>query len=81
MTKHYTYHRDYKTCNLCGANLDFNESCNCQEPKYYIKYQIGTNTYKSGPFDTEFDAMRHLKEVHGKYDNGNIFTNIQICKE
>ena len=27
----YTYHHNYKTCDICGSNLDLEERCCCQE--------------------------------------------------
>ena len=27
----YTHHKDYKTCNSCGANLDHGEKCDCED--------------------------------------------------
>ena len=27
----YTHHKDYKTCNSCGANLDHGETCECED--------------------------------------------------
>ena len=51
----YTSHRDYKTCNNCGANLDHNERCDCQDKP---------STYKTESIKKEIHNEKFDKRIY-----------------
>jgi len=36
----YTFHKDYKTCNYCGSNLDYGERCDCLDEQISDRQEI-----------------------------------------
>lgn len=65
--------RDYWTCELCGANLDHGEKCDCEEQEIinskhhsnlrnlYNKYRENENERKDYQFTYEYEPTRYGK--------------------
>lgn len=66
----YEYHKFYKTCKRCGANLDFNEECeDCK--KEIMSHHKDDNNYKT--------VSQYGEENPGWFGHVNKFVCLNDC--
>lgn len=62
----YIYHGNFKTCNDCGANLDPDEQCDCQEKKIGIDFAGGPDMTSKSTSSIAFDKwVREFAKNNG----------------
>ncbi len=56
MSTRYTHHKTHKTCNICGSNLDFGESCDCDPVE--VAHQKSVKHIVKSPVESYVKRMR-----------------------